>query len=300
MIKAVIDIGTNSVRLCIAEACKSPAQGIVVLSKQLCTTRLGQGSANGILQPEAIHRTAQAVADFAAEARQKGAEVIVPYATAAVREASNKQEFLACAKALSGLQVQVLSGQQEAAIAFAGAAGAESSAVIDIGGGSTEVMVKHGGLHCMSRRLGAVRLQERFGGENGVSQGLHAEVQAYIAPEIAQYIDIHPAHADTLFGVSGTATTLAAMQISQRDYDPKDIQGMVLSLEDIRMQLQRLSVPLRERLDIAGLPAERADILPFGAIILESFMFAYGFDHLTVSDSDSLEGFLLLTEKGEL
>lgn len=296
MLKAVIDIGTNSTRLCIARV--ERAEGTVSVSqvrKYLTTTRLGQGSADGTLKREPMERTANAVVGFAAAAAEAGAQELYVYATAAVREAENRDAFSRMLLQ-NGVKLQLLSGEQEALIAFTGAANAEDTAVIDIGGGSTEVMVKHDGqVRAMSRKLGAVRLQERFGGSDGIDCRMLQRVKEAIAPELECYESIRPFDARTLVGVSGTATTLGAIKLGMREYSDA-VQGTVLTLGQIRQLAEQLMQPLADRMLIPGVPQDRADIIPFGTIILESFMSRWGFDSLTVSDRDSLEGFLMLSE----
>ena len=182
MLKGVIDIGTNSVRLGI--------QSGKTMQKYVITTRLGQGSAKGRLQPEPMRRTAEAVCSLLQKAAQQGVGEAYVYATAAVREAENSAEFERML-ADRGVLLQILPGTKEALIAFAGAANGEGDAVIDIGGGSTEVMVKHMQVRALSRRLGAVRLQERFDGRMGIDESIKRQTEALIAPVIEEYAPLH-------------------------------------------------------------------------------------------------------------
>lgn len=294
MKQAVIDIGTNSTRLCIAEI--SPA-GIEKNQKFITTTRLGEGSAQGFLQPLPMQRTADAVVQYYDQAVKNGAQKVYVYATAAVREAQNKQDF-ADILSSKGIDLLILTGEQEAEIAYAGAADKDNCAVIDIGGGSTEVILSSDeGTLALSQKIGAVRLFERFGGKDGISSDLLNEVREYISPVIEQYVKIHPENAKSLIGVSGTATTLAAMHLRLDEYSGQKVQNTVLSLENIRSLMNDLFLPLDKRLLIPGVPENRGDIIPFGCMILEAFMTRYGFSAIKVSDTDSLEGFLKLINK---
>ncbi|MBR3751112.1 MAG: hypothetical protein IKK58_05005 [Clostridia bacterium] len=292
MKQAVIDIGTNSTRLCLAEV--TADKSLANITKFLTTTRLGEGSADGFLQPTPMERTANAVVSYHRQAEQCGAEKIYVYATAAVREAQNKHDFAQLLQN-NGIKLDILSGEQEAEIAYLGAVQGPDSAVIDIGGGSTEVMLKQNGKVCaLSQRLGAVRLFERFDGRNGISTSLLSEVRNYISPTVEQYSAIHPESAKSLVGVSGTATTLAAMFLQLDKYSGQKVQNTRLTIDNVRALMTDLFLPIDKRLLIPGVPENRGDIIPFGCIILEAIMTRYGFDSLRVSDTDSLEGYLML------
>ena len=270
MLKGVIDIGTNSVRLGI--------QSGQIMQKYVITTRLGQGSAKGQLQPEPMRRTAEAVYSLLQKAAQQGVGEAYVYATAAVREAENSAEFEHML-ADCGVLLQILPGAKEALIAFAGAANGEGDAVIDIGGGSTEVMVKH------------MQVRALFDGRMGIDESIKRQTEALIAPVIEEYAPLHPEQAQRLIGVSGTPTTLASMKLGLERYSTA-VQDTVLELDEIRSMETQLFAPLEQRLCIKGIQTDRADILPFGVIILERFMTRFGFESITVSDRDSLEGFL--------
>ncbi len=296
MRQAVIDIGTNSTRLMIADVSK---ECVCCTEKRLETTRLGEGiSQNACLKEIPMRRTAEAAAGFVQAARAAGAERIHIYATAAVREAENAADFSDLLHSLSGLTLHILSGEEEACIAYAGACGGETNcAVIDIGGGSTEVMLKNGeALTALSQKIGAVRLAERFSiGDGHLCRGTVMQTTDFLRPYIERYAQIGAGHAEKLIGVSGTPTTLAAMELGLSVYDGSLIQGTVLSYQRIcELAGALFEAPLSVRKAMTGVPPARADIIPFGALILMSFMKRYGYDSLTVSDRDSLEGYLLL------
>lgn len=293
---AVIDIGTNSTRLYVAELSGQYQHTVL---KKLETTRLGEASAQGMLQPAPMTRTAEAAERFAKLASDLGALNVFIYATAAVREAENKLEFAEMIKARSGLPLDIIDGETEALIAYLGAAGeAGDCAVIDIGGGSTEVIIKKDGLRSLSQKLGAVRLMEKWG-PNALSQSRINEISAYIDDIIKNYETISPWGASKLIGVSGTPTTLACIKSGLAVYDPVKIQNMVLSLNDISELTYRLcSCDLESRRKITGMPPDRADILQYGCLILANFMRRFGYTQLIVSDDDSLKGYLQLQLEG--
>ena len=290
MIYAVIDIGTNSTRLYTAEINKGCQRA---LDKGLETTRLGQDGLDGLLKEEPMERTAASVARFAKRAQDAGAAKVFIYATAAVREAANQKDFARLIKLGTGLDLDIISGETEALIAYLGAAGEKDNrAVIDIGGGSTEVIIKNEEIRSLSLKLGAVRMMEKYGAEQ-----LHEEridqAARYADGIIAQYEEISPRGAQELIGVSGTPTTIAGIKLALKEYQPERIQGLKLTLPEIHSAAKRLlGASLAERKSITGMPPERADILQYGSLILWRFMTLYGYEQLTVSDDDSLKGYI--------
>lgn len=290
MIYAVIDIGTNSTRLYAAEISKGVQR---VLYKKLETTRLGEGGLDGLLKKAPMERTAQAAERFVQKAHSLGAAAVFIYATAAVREASNKEEFARLIKLKTGFELNIISGETEAYIAYLGAAGdKDGCTVIDIGGGSTEIIIKNGDMRSMSLKLGAVRLMENWGGGQLDEKTINRAVE-YIDSALRQYEIISPRGSAELIGVSGTPTTIAGIKLGSPAYQPQLIQGLHLTLDEIRstaLSLCRKS--LEERKRIPGMPPERADVLQYGALILWRFMAMYGYDKLTVSDDDSLKGYI--------
>ena len=160
---AVIDIGSNSVRLLLL--CGGRAR------QEMETTRLGAGTAQRRLQPESMARTVEAVARFCAQARAAGAERVLAFATSAVRDAVNREELLRALRARCGLEVDVLSGAEEANLAYLGAAEGRRALVLDIGGGSTELVYGAGAVQrAVSLQAGAVRLKERFMQDRALSK----------------------------------------------------------------------------------------------------------------------------------
>lgn len=293
MKKAVIDIGTNSVRLYAANIEDGRQKRI---QKALKTTRLGEGIGRGnLIQQEPMARTVCAVGNFVQAAQRLGMadEDIYIYATAMVREAENQEEFCRQVYERCGIFPEVISGETEAEIAYLGAAADYPGAgVLDIGGGSTEVVACPGGkLSAVSEKMGAVRLKERFPSLSGRID--LAPVQAYLKDFAAGYEETGIRRAVRLIGVSGTPTTLASLALGYRAYCPQAIQGYVLNKEEIGAQIGFLAkMTQQERTAAMGAFGDRADIIVYGGCILLSVMNYYCFQEITVSDRDSLEGFL--------
>lgn len=293
MIKAVIDIGTNSVRLLVADD-KKP------ILKQLKTTRLGEGICkSNIMSASAMARTADAVAEFVQKAKSLESKQIFIYATAMVRESSNKSEFVELVKKRTGITLEVIPGEIEAQIAYLGAAkGREGYAVIDIGGGSTEVVTRVGNsFNALSLKVGCVRLKESFATQTGKIDTL--TVKNYVKKHFIPKFDfVAEKGVYGLIGVSGTPTTLASFAQNLKTYSPQKVQDYVLTLDKIKELTEKLAqMDNEERRDYSGEFEPRADIIAFGAVFLEAFMEYYGFEQILVSDRDSLEGFLEFKEE---
>ena len=290
---AAIDIGTNSVRL---------ARGVMndgrfcMEQKDLETTRIGEGTTTtDRLSDEPMRRTADAVAFFARQAADSGYALLGVYATSAVREAPNKDEFLALCRA-RGVEVEVLSGHAESAVAYYGAAQGKAGvcAVADIGGGSTELSFGRDGRleFGQSARVGAVRMRELFAKEDGslddaAYDALLAHVKSALLP-IAEKIPKGAA----LIGVGGTFTSLAAMQQRLTVYDPARVQDFSLRADDIESFSRTLCrMSMEQRLALPGLKKKRADIMPCAAVIARAVMETVDADAICVSERDGLEGY---------
>ena len=294
-IKAAIDIGTNSVRLLVAD-CQSGR--IVPLVKEQRTTRLGQGVHHlGRLQPDAMERTLEAIAALAATAEQRRADEVIAVATSAVRDAANGPEFMQLCRAKTGVTVQILSGAEEARLSFNGALQGRTASgrqlVIDIGGGSTELAFggERGLQYVHSLNVGAVRLKDIFSaGANGVVTNI-PEIQRYVTGAIKALPPL--ALPDSVTGVGGTITSLAAIAQQLIAYDSEKVHGYYLDTACVNRLLTTLAaMPLTERKKTAGLQPERADIIVYGIVILAAILGELGSDGLTVSELDILEGIL--------
>lgn len=291
MIKAVIDIGTNSTRLFVADEKLNP------IKKMLYTTRLGEGILSSPFMLDiAMERTSDKVKEFVEIAKSAGAEKIYIYATAVVREAENKDVFAKMIFDKTGIKLDIIPGFMEGEIAFLGAAqGVESPAVIDIGGGSTEVVTNEDNLlKALSLKTGGVRLKEQFETPSGIID--IAPIKEFLLenfiPKYKDSTDI--LNAKTLIGVSGTPTTLASLFLGLKTYKPEIFQNKILLKKDLDKTLQHLaSLTKEERKEFSGDFKERADIIVFGGCILSAFMEYYNFDKLVISGRDSLEGYLI-------
>ena len=278
---AVIDIGSNSVRLMFVADGK-------VLYKRLNTTRLGEGLAqSSVLKKEAIERSANAVAAFYGQAVEEGAEGVFAFATAAVRSAKNGGEFVAAVRALCPLQVDVIAGEVEAEIGILGALGNSDGAVIDVGGASTELVVKQSNelVYKKSVDIGVVRLKDSCGREKSA---LVAAAKA-AAQQYGKTPKLTCVHA-----IGGTATTLAAWKLGLTAYDSEKITGTQIGQGEMAaMAEDLLSKSVEEIAAFPCMPTGRADVLAGGAVLLATMMKALGIERLIVSDRDNLEGYAI-------
>ncbi len=278
---AVIDVGSNSVRLMFVADGK-------VLYKRLNTTRLGEGIATSSrLKREAIERSALAVADFYAQAKREGAETVVAFATAAVRTAENRAEFLDEVKALCGLSVEVISGEEEAELGILGALGESDGGVIDVGGASTEIVVKKDGelAYKKSVNIGVVRLKDKCGRDlNALQVMANAAASEYGAfPNIKE-----------LYAIGGTATTLAALELGLTQYCSEKVTGTVITDARMRAIADKLSAMTVAEIEaLPCMPKGRADVITGGAVLLSVLMQRLDIQKLIVSDRDNLEGYAI-------
>ncbi len=278
---AVIDVGSNSVRLLLV------ADG-TVLYKRLHTTRLGEGLAQApLLKGEAVERTAQAIAAFYETAKAEGADETRVFATAAVRSAQNRALFLNRVQALCGLSVEVLSGEEEAEIGLLGALGNKDGAVIDIGGASTEIIVKKQGkiAYKKSINIGVVRLKDECGRDFVALQNKTSKA----VEEFGQVpVDT------TFYAIGGTATTLTAQVLGLKEYDSQRITGAKITLRELKEAMYALSaMSLEEIAALPCMPAGRADVIFGGVVWLVAIMEKLGIGELVASDRDNLEGYAI-------
>lgn len=280
---SAIDVGSNSVRLMVMADGKT-------LYKQLDTTRLGEGLANsGVLKPEAIERTARAVQLFAAAAELNGAGTPYVFATASVRSASNGGDLVKRVKQLTGIDVDVISGEEEAACGITGALRGRDGGIIDLGGASTEITLQKGGktVYSKSVNVGTVRLYDIAGQDR---QALERAART----ALKDYGNLSLAGTD-MYGVGGTATSLAALFHELPAYDPKVVDGTVLTVGWLGSMAERLlSMPVEERKAMRGMDVRRADVIAGGCLLLHHILKRFGAEKLTVSESDNLEGYVLL------
>ena len=280
---SAIDVGSNSVRLMVMADGKT-------LYKQLDTTRLAEGLAqSGVLKPEAIERTARAVQIFAAAAELNGAGTPYVFATAAVRSSKNGADFVARVKALTGIDVDVLIGEEEAACGILGALRGRDGGIIDLGGASTEITLQQGGktLYSKSVNIGTVRLFDMAGQDRSA-------LQAAIDNSLNGYGALSLDGKD-IYGIGGTATSLAALYHELEKYDPKVVEGTVLTREWLCAEAEKLlSLTVEERRALRGMEPRRADVIAGGCLLMYSILNRFNADRITVSESDNLEGYVLL------
>lgn len=276
---AVIDVGSNSVRLMFVADGK-------ILYKEVNTTRLGEGVAEApILRKDAIERSANAVASFYEKAKSEGAQHVAVFATAAVRTAKNRAEFLDRVRELCGLSVEVISGEEEAEIGILGALGNADGAVIDIGGASTEIVVKKGGklIYKKSVDIGVVRLKDKCGRDKTALEKMAREAaQKYGKIPVKGYI----------YAIGGTATTLGAQALELSEYSSEKVTGAILPLARVEELADTfLSLSVEEIQKLPCMPKGRADVIAGGAVLFATIMRMYGIEGIMISDRDNLEGY---------
>lgn len=303
-IAAAIDIGTNSVLLLVAEVAERSIRS--VLLEDECITRLGRGLQQaGVLQPRAIEETVTAVRGFVTRAREMGAEQVYLAATSAAREAANGAELAAEIKMCTGLPLRVLSGDEEAELTFLGVVSARSLGdtllrVVDVGGGSTEVIHGRGRriLSKWSLEVGHMRLAERFLADDPPRACQVAELMECVRHMVLEAGIGRRRESEGLVGVGGTITTLAAIDQRLTPYEAARIEGHVLSIEPVRaLRRQLQELPLTARAGVVGLAPARAPVIVAGAAIFEALMSALEFAELRVTTRGLRHG-LLLAESG--
>lgn len=273
---AVIDIGSGSVRLLLGG------------KKTTIMTKLGEGlGSSGTLRGDAIDRTVSTICDFVGAARLAGAEIHA-FATEAVRAASNRAEFIGRVREKCGVDVEVISGCEEAEIALLGAAPSGDATVVDIGSASVEIVSGNAGKLAFVRSLplGMVRLTEQADGSPDM-------IRAYAVSGLAKYGDV-PMNGE-LIGVGGTFTSLAAMKLGLTAYDPAAVQDCVLTAEDaaeLGSKLIEAGSPARIRELYPVLPAVRSELITAGAIFVQELLGYLGAPSIKVSESDNLDGYV--------
>lgn len=296
--RAVIDVGTNSVKLLVAEVAGRQVTPVLEASQQ---TRLGQGFyATQELQPEPIARTAGAVAQLAAQARASGAVAVRVFATSAARDAKNPDVLCQAIQTAAGLAVEIISGDQEARWSFQGVTSApcladEPVLIMDLGGGSTEFILGRGRQMFLARSfpLGTVRELEARPVSNPPTAAefaaTQADLQQFLVSEVQPALATGLAHADMagplrLVGTGGTATLLGRMEGQLTEYDRDTIEKVRLRPERVRYWRDYLwSLSLEQRQQVPGLPANRADVILMGTAIYAAVMATFGLRELRVS-----------------
>lgn len=276
-------------------------------------TRLGQGvDAAGVLAPEAVERTLAVLAGYRVEMDALGVGRLRASATSAVRDAANGEEFLDAARRVVGIRPELLSGEEEGQLSFAGATAdldplGGPYVVVDIGGGSTEVVlgppapgagaVPGAGLvrpvGTVSANVGCVRLTERFLGHDPPSPGELAAARRGAEAELRRAVATLPGleRAACMVGLAGTVTTLAAMALGLESYDRDRVHHSTLTRDEVQSLLEGLAGEDRSaRLGRPGLEPARADVIVGGALVLSATMDVLAMDRCLVSELDILDG----------
>lgn len=293
---AVIDCGSNSTRLLVL----GPAGA---LARDMRITRLSAGvDARRLLAPEALARTYAVLEEFRGRCEELGIDDGVVVATSAVRDAANREEFLAEASRRAGLRAVVLEGREEAAYSLEGALAdldepTRASAIIDVGGGSTEVAWRRDGeLLAGSMQLGCVRVTERALGSGALDEEREAAARAMIDAEVtrvaAEVPGLFEGPSDLrLIGLAGTVSTLVQLERAQATYAREAVHHQEVSREALARWRATLGAQEPSaRLAWPGMVAGREDVIVAGLMVLEAVMDRFQVDHLLSSESDILDG----------
>ena len=304
---AAVDCGTNSIRLLIADIGDS---GVLTdVRREMRIVRLGQGvDATGAFVPEAIERTRVALHEYVELMQETGVDAVRMVATSATRDASNRDDFFAMTRdelgvVVPGAEAEVITGDEEARLSFAGAVGELDSAagpfiVVDLGGGSTELVLGDGeGVHAAySANVGCVRTTERCLHDDPPTDEQVAAAKEFAKERLAAAFAAVPVEkAHTWVGVAGTMTTISAIANDLPEYDPDRVHLSKLSLDGVYDVCNRLVAMTREeRAALGPMHPGRVDVIGGGAIITsvlaEEFARRAGIDELIVSEHDILDG----------
>ena len=287
---AAVDLGTNSTRLLVADV---EGERLEEVTRLLTITRLGEGvDERRKLLPVPIARVRNTLADYRRELERLGAERTLAIGTSAIRDAENGEAFLGEIEWTYGFETRLLSGDEEAALMLRGVSAGRAGAVdgvlvVDIGGGSTELVVPANGgpPSSVSLDVGCVRVTERFLRSDPPTsdelEAASAHVRSLLPPR-----DVVAA-----IGVAGTVTTLAALDLRLAEYDPDETHGHRIPRASVDRELERLAaLTLDERLRVPGLEPGRAPVIVAGALVLREIMDAYDLAEIEASERDILHG----------
>jgi exopolyphosphatase/guanosine-5'-triphosphate,3'-diphosphate pyrophosphatase len=294
---AAIDCGTNSIRLLVADLDGDTLTDVV---RRMEIVRLGQGvDRTGRLAPEAIERTRAALADYAAQIKELGAERVRMVATSATRDAANAGDFHAMVVETLGVAPEVVSGDEEARLSFTGAVRGLPAdlptpyLVVDIGGGSTEFVRGEADVDAaLSVDIGCVRMTERHLHADPPTPDQVAAAEADIAAAVDRALEaVEGRGAGTLVGLAGSVTTVAAVALGLSEYDPERIHHARIGYADVaKASADLLAASRDQRLAIPVMHPGRADVIGAGALILRVVMQRAGADAVVASEHDILDG----------
>jgi exopolyphosphatase/guanosine-5'-triphosphate,3'-diphosphate pyrophosphatase len=287
---ACIDVGTNTALLLVADI--EPGSGkIAPVEHRQTIVRLGQNVDEGrVICREAVERLVACMSEYAGLCRSLGVTKILAAGTSALRDASNRDEVIGGVRRATGIELRCISGSEEAELTFIGAVAGmpgvpEPFTVIDIGGGSTEIIVGTSAAveRSVSIDIGSVRLTERFftslPPDPAEFDAARNEIDRLLSANLAPFFGSKP----EVFGVAGTLTTIAQVCMGERRFDPQKVQGFRLGYDDVLRILETLRpMPLHEVVAL-GIPEGRADVILMGTLILHRFMHLLGVKSVTVS-----------------
>jgi exopolyphosphatase / guanosine-5'-triphosphate,3'-diphosphate pyrophosphatase len=287
---AAVDLGTNSTRLLVADV---EAERLEEVVRRLTITRLGEGvDARRRLLPVPITRVRNCLTDYRRELEEHGATRTLAIATSAVRDAENGEAFLGEIEWSYGFTTRLLNGTEEAAMMVrgvtAGRQPVQDILVVDIGGGSTELVVTSNGAEPVastSLDVGCVRLTERFLVSDPPTRPELAAAGAFVRSLLPSY------EARSAIGVAGTITTLATLDLGLEEYDPEKTHGHRIPRDSVERELDHLAaMTLAERMHVPGIEPGRASVIVAGLVVLRETLDAYGLDEIEVSERDILHG----------
>ena len=300
-----IDIGTNSMRLLIADYKNNRIEN---RKKYINITRIGQGvDDKGYITEEALERNLNALKEFADKCIEEKCEKVYCMGTSALRDSKNGQDFVNRAKELTNIDVKIICGEEESNLGFMGVlegAGGDKSnyiLVLDIGGGSTEFIVgnEDGIKFCKSENVGALRMTEKFITTDPISDEEFNKMSDFIEETISSTLDkIKGMHVSKLVGIGGAITSLSAMNQQLEVYSMEKVHNSVVTKKDLEKILQNLKkMTLSDKKTIKGLQPKRADIITAGVKILHIVMEKLEIEKIMISEYDNLEGLICQNSK---
>jgi exopolyphosphatase/guanosine-5'-triphosphate,3'-diphosphate pyrophosphatase len=286
---AAVDLGTNSTRLLVADVEDGRLDEV---ARRLTITRLGEGvDERRRLLPVPIARVRNCLAEYRRELESLRAERTLCIATSSVRDADNGEAFLGEIEWSYGFTTRLLSGEEEAAMMIRGVTNGrpplDDVLVVDIGGGSTELVVANDGevSYATSLDVGCVRVTERFLSSDPPTRPELAAAGGYVRSLLPEL------EAAATMGVAGTVTTLATLDLGDAEYDPKRTHGHRIPRASVEEQLERLAaMTTEERMAVPGVEPGRAPVIVAGIVVLREVMTVYGLDEVEVSERDVLHG----------
>lgn len=300
-----IDIGTNSMRLLIADYKNNKIEN---RKKYINITRIGQGvDDKGYITEEALERNLNALKEFADKCIEEKCEKVYCMGTSALRDSKNGQDFVNRAKELTNIDVKIICGEEESNLGFMGVlegAGGDKSnyiLVLDIGGGSTEFIVgnEDGIKFCKSENVGVLRMTEKFITTDPISDEEFNKMSDFIEKTISSTLDkIKGMHVSKLVGIGGAITSLSAMNQQLEVYSMEKVHNSVVTKKDLEKILQNLKkMTLSDKKTIKGLQPKRADIITAGVKILHIVMEKLEIEKIMISEYDNLEGLICQNSK---